>query len=76
MNASNGIINMLMSRLQSKNPQGFQMIQQAMNSGGNPQVMLQQLKSKAEPQQIQSILQQAKQMGCPENILAQIQNMK
>ena len=76
MNPQNSIINMLMSRLQSKNPQGFQMIQQAMSNGGNPQVMLQQLKSKTQPEQMQSILNQAKQMGCPENILAQIQNMK
>lgn len=52
------------------------MINQAMNSGGNPQQILQQMMGNANTQQIQGVLQQAKQMGVPDNILSQIQNMK
>lgn len=52
------------------------MIQQAMNSGGNPQAMLQQMMSNATPEQRQSLLTQAKSYGIPDNILSQIQNMK
>jgi hypothetical protein len=47
-----------------------------MRSNGNPQAMLQQIMSNATPEQKQSLLNQAKQYGCPSNILSQIQNMK
>ena len=64
-----------MGQIQQKNPQIGKTSQQAINSGRNPQDMLRQMKEQ-NPDQLQSILQQAKQYGCPENILAQIQNMK
>lgn len=64
-----------MGQIQQKNPQMGQIIQQAINSGRDPQDMLRQLKEQ-NPNQLQLALQQAKQMGVPENILAQIQNMK
>lgn len=64
-----------MNQLQSKNPQGFQIVNQMMNSGGNPKQLLQQLISKSNPQQLQGIMQQAKQFGVPDNILSQLQNM-
>lgn len=51
------------------------MVNQMMNSGGNPQQLLQQLVGKSSPQQLQSIMQQAKQFGVPDNILSQLQNM-
>lgn len=52
------------------------MINQMMNNGGNPQVLIRQFINKATPQQIQGIMQQAKQFGVPDNILSQLQNMK
>ena len=64
-----------MNQLQAKNPQGFQMVNQMMNSGGNPQQLLHQLVGKSSPQQLQGIMQQAKQFGVPDNILSQLQNM-
>lgn len=65
-----------MGQLQAKNPQGYQMINQAMNSGGNPQAMLQQMLGGVSPSQKQQILNQAKSMGIPNDVLTKIQNMK
>lgn len=53
-----------------------QMVQQAMSSGNNPQTMIKEMKKSATPEQMQSILQQAKRYGVPENILAKVQNMQ
>ena len=47
-----------------------------MQSNGNPQAIIQQMMSGATPEQKQELLSKAKQYGCPENILSQIQNMK
>lgn len=63
-----------MSQLQMRNPQMFQTINQAKNNGTNPQDMLKQIMGNSNPQQLQNIMQQAKSMGCPDNILNQIQN--
>lgn len=65
-----------MNQLQSKNPQMFQMINTARNNGTNPQDMLKQMMGNVNPQQMQNIMQQAKSMGCPDNILSQMQNLK
>ena len=65
-----------MGQLQARNPQGFQIINQAMNNGGNPQAMLQQMLGNATPQQREQLFRQAKQYGVPNDILTKIQNMK
>ena len=65
-----------MSQLQSKSPQGFQVVQKLMNSNGNPEPLINQLMGNATPEQKQSILQQAKQYGVPNNILAKLQNIR
>ena len=62
--------------LQNKNPQMFQIINQARNNGMDPQNMLKQMMGNVNPQQMQNIMQQAKEMGCPDSILKQMQNMK
>ena len=67
---------MLMKQLQAKNPQSYQIINNAMQSGGNPQAILQQMMGNASPQQRQQVLGQARSIGVPDNILGQIQNMK
>ena len=72
----NMIMQMLMSKLQKQNPQGFNLVNQAMQSNSNPQAMLQQMMSNATPQQKESLIKQAKSYGVPDNILSQIQNMK
>lgn len=54
----------------------YQQLSQLKNSGANPQILIQQMVSKTNSQQMQEILSQAKNLGVPDNILAQIQNMK
>ena len=73
--AMNQLIQVLMNQLQSKNPQGFQVVQKLMNNNSNPEQLVTQLMGNATPEQKQSILKQAKQYGAPDSILAKIQNM-
>lgn len=73
---TNPLIQMLMMRLQKQNPQGYQMVNEALQNNGNPQSMVQQMMSNATPEQRESILKQAKQYGAPDEILSKIQNMK
>lgn len=47
-----------------------------MQNNGNPQALVQQLIGNATPEQREGLLKQAKQYGCPDNILSQIQNIK
>lgn len=72
----NPVIQMLMQRLQGKNPQGYQFINTAMQNGGDPNAILNQMMKNATPEQKQVLIQQAKNYGVPENYLKQIQNMK
>lgn len=73
---NNPMLNMAMNMLQNKNPQAFNVINQAMGSGSNPQDMLKQIMGGKSSEQVQQILNQAKSMGCPDNVLTQIQNLK
>ena len=66
----------LMNQLQAKNPQKYQMINNAIQNGSNPKAFLQQMSSSMNPQQKQMLLNQAKSLGVPDNILGQIQNMR
>ena len=72
----NMIMELLMNKLKVQNPQGFQLINQAMQNNGNPEMMLNQIIGNISPEQKQSILSQAKNYGVPDNILSKIQNMK
>lgn len=72
----NFVMQMLMSQLQNKNPQGYQFVNTAMQNGGNPNAILQQMLGNATPEQKQNLITQAKNYGVPDNILKQIQNMK
>lgn len=67
---------MLMGQLQAKNPQMASQISQAMNSGANPQSLIKQMMGNMDNSQMQQVMGQMKQFGCPDNILNQIQNMK
>lgn len=59
-----------------QNLQMYQQLSQLQRNNVNPQELLKQTIGQATPQQIQNVLIQAKQLGVPETILAQIQNMK
>lgn len=62
--------------MQSQNPQMFQMLNQAMNSGVNPMQFMKQAMGNVSPQQMQDIMAQAKQLGVPDQVLQQVQNFK
>ncbi len=66
----------LMNMLKQKNPQGYNMINQLRQSGGNPNAILNQMMGNMQPQQKQQLLQSAKQYGVPDNVLSRFQNMK
>lgn len=65
-----------MGQLQAKNPQMANQISQAMQSGTNPQALMKQMMSNMNNGQIQQVLTQAKNLGVPDNILRQMQNIK
>lgn len=65
-----------MGQLQAKNPQAYQMINQAKNSGANPQALLKQMMNNMDNNQIQQVMNQAKGYGVPDSILQQMQNNK
>ena len=73
---NNFVLQTLLNNLKSKNPKGYSFITQAMQNNGNPEAMLKQMMSNATPEQKEGLFKQAKQYGCPDNILSQIQNMK
>lgn len=70
------MLGMMMNMLRGRNPQMYNSISQAMNTGGDPQAILRQMMGNASPQQIQQVLSQAKNMGVPEDFLSKIQNLK
>lgn len=72
----NPVINMLMQRLQKTNPNGYNMVNQMMQSGGDPNALLKQVMNGATPEQRQQVLNTAKSYGAPESVLSKIQNMK
>jgi phage shock protein A len=72
----NPMVNMAMNMLKSMNPQGFSQVSQMIQNRTNPQNILKQLTENASAQQMQNVMQQAKQMGVPDEILNQLQNMK
>ena len=54
---------MLMNMLKQQNPQGYQQLQQLMNSGQDPNKILEQMMGNLNPQQKAQIQQMAKQFG-------------
>lgn len=65
-----------MNQLKMQNPQAFQQISQLRNSGANPSGIIKQMLGNTPNEKIQAIFNQAKQMGVPDNVLSQIQNMR
>lgn len=70
------IIQTMMGQMKVKNPQGYQFVNNLMQNNGNPNAILNQVFGQIKPEVRQNILNQAKEYGVPENILAKIQNIK
>ena len=70
------IIAMLMNQLQTRNPKMASEIKQAMESGVNPQDFMKQVMGNVSNSDMQQMLQQASNLGVPNYVLQQFQNMK
>ena len=65
-----------MGQMKAQNPAMFQKINKLKNSNIDPKNLVKQIIGNSTPEQMQGILNQAKSLGVPDNILAQIQNMR
>ena len=70
------LIQTYMRQLQGKNSQGFQELQNMMNMGKNPEPYVKQFITKLNSQQKQVFFGNLQKMGCPNEILSKLQNMK
>lgn len=59
-----------------QNPQQVNQLKQMMSSGSNPQDILKQMLGATDTRQIEQVLNLGKQMGIPDDVLNQIQNLK
>lgn len=72
----NFVLGTLLNRLQNQNPGAYQFINNAISNNGNPNSIINELWSKASPEQRTLIINQAKNYGCPESYLKQLQNLR
>ena len=67
----NQVLQMTLNQLRMKNPQMYQMLSQGKI---NPLDILKQMAGNSTPEQMQHLFSQAQNLGCPNEILAEIQN--
>lgn len=67
---------MMLGQLQARNLQMASQINQAMQNGANPKNLIKQMLGNCNNGQIQQVMTQAKQFGCPDDVLNQLQNLK
>lgn len=60
--------------MKAKNPQVFQMVEQARKNNGDPLNMFKQITSNYKPEQLNVLFDRAKQMGVPEEYINQVKN--
>jgi len=70
----NPLLAMMMNQLKVRNPQLFRVVEQAQQNQNNPMDLLKQITSNYTPEQMSGLLDRAKQMGVPEDVLKQVQN--
>ena len=59
-----------------KMPKNFQVAQNLMQNKNNPQDLVRQIMGNISPEQKQNLLNQAKNYGCPNELLSKLQNLK
>ena len=72
----NQLITMMMNQLKMKQPQMFQLIEQARKNQSNPMEMFKDVTKNYTPEQMDNLINRARQFGIPEEVLQQIQNKK
>lgn len=76
MNQVQALMKSLMTQLQNNNPQMASEIKGLLDGNKNPQDIVKQVISGFSPYQKQNVLNQARSMGIPADIIEQVQNMK
>ena len=71
----NQMMMMLMSQLKAKNPQAFQMINQARQNQNNPMELFKEITSKNTPEQMKDFYDQIEKMGFPKEIIEQVKGI-
>ena len=71
---NNAITQMLLQRVKTNNPEGYQMVSSMMQNGGNPMTILQQILGNKSSEQLNSFFGQAKNIGFSDDLLRQVQN--
>ena len=66
----------LLNQMRARNPQSYNAIMEAQQKGTTPQEMVKQMMQNVSPEQTQQILNQAKYLGVPDEVIQQIQNIK
>lgn len=70
------LIQSYMKQLQGKNVKGFQEVQSMMNMGKNPEPFVKQMVTNMKPEEKQVFFTNLQKIGCPNNVLSRLQNMK
>ena len=68
------IMQMLMNQLKAKNPQMYQMINQAKQNQNNPIEMFKEITKEYTPEQFESLYKQAEQMGFSNDLINQLKS--
>lgn len=76
MNQVQTLMMSLITQLQNSNPQMASEIKGLLDGTKNPQDIVRQVISGFSPYQKQNVLNQARSMGIPAEIIEQVQNMK
>lgn len=76
MNQVQTLMKSLLTQLQNNNPQMASEIKGLLDGTKNPQDIVKQVISGFSPYQKQNVLNQARSMGIPAEIIEQVQNMK
>jgi hypothetical protein len=65
----NQLMQMMMNQIRARNPQMFQFLEQARKNNNNPMDLFKQVTKNYKPEQIESIFNQARQFGIPDEII-------
>ena len=71
----NQVMMILMNQLKAKNPQMFQMVEQARQNQNNPVEIFKQVTRNYTPQQMDNFFNQAKNMGFSDDLINQIKGI-
>lgn len=70
---NNQIMTLLMNQLKTRNPQGFQNLNNFIQNKGDPKVLFKQITNNFTPEQMDKLYANAKQFGITEDLIKQVQ---